>query len=181
MSRDSTISVGGVRYSVPYRLIDEKVWVREHGDELVIVHLDRAHGAVEVARHRKSTKGHPQILDAHYPPRSSVPTARQPRATNPEEDAFLSLGEGARQWLIEACAAGTARVPSKMREALTLARLVGEQKVDRALGVAAAFGRFADTDLADLLDHAGGDVVTQTIDESHSLQQGLSGWEVLGR
>lgn len=113
--------MGGVRYSVPHRLIDEKVWVREHGDELMIVHLDRVDGPAEVARHRKSTKGHPQICDEHYPARSSIPTQRQPRATNPEEEAFPALGEGARQWLIEACATGTARVPSKMREALTLA------------------------------------------------------------
>lgn len=76
------------------------------------------------------------------------------------------MGEGARQWLIEACAAGAHRVPSKMREALTLARLVGEQRVDRALGIAAVFGRFADGDLADLLDHASDDVTTKTVDET---------------
>lgn len=180
--RDSTISVGGVRYSVPYRLVDEKVWVREHGDELVIVHLDPVHGATEVARHRKSTKGHPQICDEHYPPRSTVPTNRQPRACNPEEEAFLALGEGARQWLIEACAAGAHRVPSKMREALTLARLVGEQLVDRGLGVAATYGRFDDKDLAALLDHARDETApARHIGDGHSLQQGLAGWEALGR
>lgn len=31
-------SVGGVRYSVPYQLIDETVWVRFDGDDLVVVH-----------------------------------------------------------------------------------------------------------------------------------------------
>lgn len=181
VSRDSTISVGGVRYSVPYRLIDAKVWVREHGDELVIVHVDKVHGALEVARHRKSTKGHPRICDEHYPARSTVPLQRQPRATNPDEAAFLALGEGARQWLIEAAYAGAHRVPTKMREALTLARLVGAEKVDRALGAAAAYGRFGDGDLAALLDHAGADVTVQRVDDAHSLQHGTGRWQVMGR
>lgn len=156
--------------------------MREHGDELVIVFLDGVHGALEVARHRKSTKGHPQIRDEHYPARSSIPTQRQPRATSPEEEAFLALGDGARQWLLGACAAGAHRVPSKLREALTLARLVGAEPVDRVLGVAAAYGRFADSDLACLLAHARdqtGEI--RQVGEDHSLQQGLDGWEVLGR
>jgi hypothetical protein len=181
VSRDSTISVGGVRYSVPYRLIDTKVWVREYGDELVIVHVDGVRGAAEVARHRKSTKGHPRICDEHYPPRSTVPLRRQPRATNPDEAAFLALGEGARQWLIEAAAGGAQRVPIKMREALTLARLVGAETVDRALGAAAAYGRFGDGDLAALLDHAGADVAVQRVGDVHTLQQGTGRWRVMGR
>jgi hypothetical protein len=31
---------------------------------------------------------------------------RQPRARNGQEQAFLTIGEGAKQWLIEAAAAG---------------------------------------------------------------------------
>jgi hypothetical protein len=37
------------------------VWTRWHGDELVVVHHG-AGGPVEVARHQRSTKGHPRIL-----------------------------------------------------------------------------------------------------------------------
>ena len=33
---DSTVSVEGVRYSVPHPLVDTRVWVRFHGDDLVI-------------------------------------------------------------------------------------------------------------------------------------------------
>jgi hypothetical protein len=95
VTRESTISVGGVRYWVPHRLIDEKVWVRECGDELVIVHLDKTHGPVEVARHAKSTKGNPQIRDEHYPP-AHPHGERLPKASDPEEAAFLALGDGAR-------------------------------------------------------------------------------------
>ena len=114
VSRDSTISFGGVRYSVPHRLIDTRVWVREHGDELVVVTVDSAHGPAEAARHAKSTKGHPRIIDAHYPPRSSVPASKTPRARDPHEQAFLDLGDGARSWLIEAAACGAHRVRAKL-------------------------------------------------------------------
>lgn len=181
VGRESTISVGGVRYSVPHRLIDQRVWVREHGDELVVVHLDSTHGPVEVARHAKSTKGRPQIRDEHYPaghPRGG----RIPRAGDPEEAAFLALGDGARQWLIEACAGGTPRVRPKMVEALTLARLFGDDAVDRALGVAAVAGRFADGDLAAILDHRHAEQPSLlAVDETHSLQPGTRAWGALGQ
>ena len=56
--------------------------------------------------------------------------------------------------------------------------------VDQALGLAATAGRFAEDDLASILDHlagagAAGDVVRA--DEAHSAQPGTSGWEVFGR
>ena len=31
---DATVSVEGVRYSVPHQLVDTRVWVRFHGDDL---------------------------------------------------------------------------------------------------------------------------------------------------
>src|SRR5947209_10749062 len=36
----STISVGGAIYSVPHELVDERVWVRIDGSELIVVHVD---------------------------------------------------------------------------------------------------------------------------------------------
>ncbi len=54
------------------------------------------------------------IDDAHYPPRPPGALARQPKATDTAEAEFLALGEGARQWLIEAASAGTSRVKVKM-------------------------------------------------------------------
>jgi hypothetical protein len=33
---DATVSVEGVRYSVPHQLVDTRVWVRFHGDDLVV-------------------------------------------------------------------------------------------------------------------------------------------------
>ena len=67
VKRTSTFSFGGVTYSVPHTLIDESVWVRVDGDEIVATHVAMS-GPVEVARHLRSTPGNPRIDDAHYPP-----------------------------------------------------------------------------------------------------------------
>jgi transposase len=40
VSWQSTISVGGALYSVPSALVDERVWARVEGSELVVVHAD---------------------------------------------------------------------------------------------------------------------------------------------
>lgn len=66
---------------------------------------------------------------------------------------FLSLGEGARLWLAEAAAAGTTKIRVKMSQATALAKLFGPADVDWALGHAAVRGRFAEADLASILDH----------------------------
>jgi transposase len=178
VSWSATISFGGVAYSVPHTLADSVVWARVEGDELVVTHL--AHrGASEVARHQLSTPGHPQIDDAHYPPRPPGALERQPKATNEAERAFLALGEGARLWLVEAGAAGASRIKVKMAAAVSMARLHGHVAVDVALGQAALYGRFAEGDLASFLavqprgDH-------HSASEDHSLQGGTSAWKGFG-
>ena len=179
VSWSSTVSYGGVTYSVPHTLVDEEVWVRVDGDEVVATHVSAA-GAVEVARHQRSTPGTPRIDDAHYPPRPVGPLNRQPKATNPAEVEFLALGEGARLWLVEAAAAGTARVKVKMAEAVTLSRLHGVQRVDWALGHAATFERFADGDLVSILAaHPVGE--QRRANEDHSLQPSTKAWRHVGR
>jgi hypothetical protein len=179
VSWSATISFGGVSYSVPHTLVDETVWVRVDGDEVVVTHCPPG-GAVEVARHRRSTPGRPVIDDAHYPPRPPGPLGRQPKATNLAEEAFLALGEGARLWLVEAASAGTARVKVKMAEAVDLAALHGVERLDWALGHAATFGRFAEGDLASILaSRPAGE--RRVAGEEHSLQPGTSGWEGFGQ
>ncbi len=79
---------------------------------------------------------------------------------------------------------GTARIRSKMAEAVELATLVGGGRVEEALGMAAIAGRFGEGDLASILDHleagrAGIDVMAA--DESHSAQPGTRSWEGFGR
>jgi transposase len=174
----STISFGGVIYSVPHQLVDAEVWVRVDGDEVVATHVG-PHGAVEVARHQRSTPGTPRIDDAHYPPRPAGPLNRQPRTTNGAEAEFLALGDGARMWLLEAASAGTARVKVKMADAVVLARLHGVERVDWALGHAATYGRFAETDLASILAaHPTGE--HRSADDAHSLQAGTRVWDGFG-
>jgi hypothetical protein len=179
VSWSATISYGGVPYSVPHTLADQTVWVRVDGDEIVATHISQR-GPVEVARHARSTPGHPMISDEHYPPRPPGALARQPKATNPAETEFLTLGAGARLWLVEAASAGTSRIKVKMAEAVTLARLHGVGRLDWALGHAATFGRFAEGDLASILAaHPAGQ--RHAAGEGHSLQTGTAAWEGFGR
>jgi transposase len=182
--RDQTIRFGSVRYSTPPGHQGTKVWCRVVGEELAIVGNTPA-GLAEIARHELSTPGSPRIADAHYPnhPGGNLPRQPRPRPRTPEEVAFLSLGEGAHRWLVEAAAAGSQRVRSKMAQAVQLAAVVGADTIDHALGLAAIAGRFADDDLASILDHlatsgAPRDVVIA--DESHSVQPGTGGWATFG-
>jgi hypothetical protein len=141
--------VGGALYSVPHELVDERVWARAEGDELVVVHVDAPAGPREVARHELITPGRPRIRDDHYPPR---PPGALERAQSSEERAFLELGEGAVEWLTKAAALGATRVRRKMAEAVELAKLHGGGAVEQALRRAAAAG-FGERDLASILAH----------------------------
>jgi hypothetical protein len=108
---------------------------------------------------------------------------RRPKPVTAEEAAFLAIGDGAAQWLLEAAASGTNRIRSKMADAVTLAKLHGPDAVDRALGTAALAGRFRDNDLRSIIDHqqrTAGEVPQQRSEE-HSLQPGTSAWARLGR
>jgi hypothetical protein len=107
---------------------------------------------------------------------------RRPRARNGQESAFLAIGDGAAQWLVEAAAAGANRIRTKMAEAIMLAKLHGAQAVDRALGTAAAAGRFADGDLQAILDHHRHGPVNEPrrAGERHSLQPGTGAWAAFG-
>jgi hypothetical protein len=180
----STISVGGALYSVPSTLIDERVWARVDGSELVIVHADSPQGAREVARHALTTPGRPAIRDEHYPARPAGALERLPRARNREEQAFLALGAGAEQWLVKAAAAGTSRVRRKMAEAVDLAKLHSAEEVDEALVRCAQAGRFADGDLAAILAHQQTAMVIAfpaRASEEQTLQRSTAAWEGFGR
>ena len=77
VSWQSTISLGGAIYSVPSALVDERVWARADGDELV----DRARGlAGRAARGRTPPVDHAR--EAEHP-RRALPAAagRRARAT----------------------------------------------------------------------------------------------------
>jgi hypothetical protein len=187
VSWQATISVGGAIYSVPSALVDERVWARVEGSELVVVHADSPRGPREVARHELTTPGRPRIRDEHYPPRPAGALARRPRARTGEEAAFLALGPGAEAWLVKAAASGAARVRRKMAEAVDLSKLHGPDEVERALAVCAEAGRFGDGDLAAILAHqARAEVIefpTRAAERSEaaSLQRSTAAWEGFGR
>jgi transposase len=184
VSWQSLISVGGARYSVPHSLIDERVWARADGEELIVVHADGPGGPREVARHRLTTPGRPAIDDQHYPPRPPGALERRPRARSDEERAFLAIGPAAEQWLIKAAAVGAQRVRRKMVEAVDLAKLHGAEDVNRALGACAQAGRFADRDLAAVLSHqqrTGELILFPARTEESSLQGSTRSWEGFGK
>lgn len=185
VTRESVISLGGTRYSVPHQLIDQQVFVRVEGDEVVIAHRGRD-GVSEVARHRTAPPGNPQLNPRHYPARSTSRILdHTPRPRTPDEAAFLALGPGAASWLVKAAAAGTGKIRVKMRQAVEFAAVYGTEEVDAALAVAADAGRFAEADLASILRHrrrsGDPDRVVVPITEGHSLQPGTSRWQEVGQ
>jgi len=91
----------------------------------------------------------------------------------------LDLGEGARLWLVEAGATGTARIKVKMATAVSLARLHGADRVDCALGQVALSGRFAEDDLASFIAVQPRQI-HHSASEDHSLQGGTSAWKGFG-
>lgn len=186
VSWQSTVSVGSAVYSVPHELVDQRVWVRAVGDELIVVGTDEPAGAREVARHALTTPGRPSIQDDHYPPRPAGALERRPRAHSQDEKQFLQIGPGAERWLRRAAAEGTPRLRRKLAEAVDLlSKLHGVEPVNRALESCANAGRFADGDLARILAHQhrrdGGKLVAfPTRGEDSSLQASTKAWEGFG-
>jgi len=169
-------------YSVPFRLAGSSVWVRRHGEEVVITHLEQ-NGPLEVARHLLTTPGNPRVDPSHFPPAPETPLARTAVANNQAEGDFLAIGEGAHLWLKEAGETGVSRVRAKMAEAVSLAKLAGSEAVDWALGHAAIHDRFAEGDLRSILDHRAGGIPkdTRSAGEDHTLQSGTSTWKGFGQ
>ena len=137
-----------------------------------------ATGAGSAADRRSATSTTPVTIPAAARCPATAPHA-QP--TRPRQ-AFLAIGDGAAAWLIEAAAAGAARVRSKMAEAVAFAKLHGPAAVDQALGTAALAGRFADDDLAAILAHQQRrpSAPPTRATETHSLQPGTAGWAGFG-
>jgi hypothetical protein len=173
----------GAQYSVPHELIDERVWTRVDGSELIVVHVDGHLRPKEVARRQLTTPGRPAICDEHYPPRPPGALERKPRGCSAEEQAFLQIGEGAEAWLLNAAAAGAQRIRRKMAEAVDLAKLHGNADVDRALGTCADAGQFADGDLAAILahQHKTRELIVFPAPEERSLKRSTRSWEGFGR
>jgi transposase len=173
------------QYSVPAHLLGARVFVRSHGvgadEQVVIVHVG-SDGPVEIARHHRARPGSPRIDDAHFPDhREKIPGDYTITPRSAAETEFLTIGAGAHAWLLEAAAAGTARMNVKMAEAVALAKISGTARVDEALGQAATYGRFATGDLASLLSAGGTRPPARSATETSSLAQGTAGWAAIGQ
>ncbi|MFF2902045.1 hypothetical protein [Streptomyces sp. NPDC057966] len=149
VGKDSTNSVESIRHSVPHELTEQRVWVRFHGDELIV-----RDGRGQCGRsHPPTALDTGQSADRRRAlPRRPERRART-EAENPAQAQLLAIGTGAVAWLVEAAATGVRRIRAKMAEAVALVRLYGAADVDRALGTAATVGRFAEDDLLSILDH----------------------------
>lgn len=176
VSWSSLIHFRGARYSVPHAFMGKRVWVRVSGGEVVVTaEVDNA--ASEIARHQLAHKGETVVCDDHYPPRRTS-VERTPKASNPHEQAFLEIGDGAARWLVEAAAVGTRQITQRMAEAVALTKLHPRHKVDEALGLAAIAGRFGSGDLPAILDVRQGQPVQPP--SEGSLQNGTSRWASFG-
>ncbi|WP_372697284.1 IS21 family transposase [Arthrobacter sp. JSM 101049] len=178
------VAFENAQYSVPAHLLGARVFVRSHGigadEQVIIVHIG-SEGPIEVARHGRARPGSPAIDDDHFPGhRAKVPGDYTIRARSAAEADFLAIGAGARSWLLEAAAVGTARMNQKMAGAVALAKISGTAPVDEALGTAATYGRFATGDLASILA-ASPRGKAHRADEKTSLAQGTAAWATIGQ
>lgn len=171
------------RYSVPHTLMGQMVWVRGTETEVIIVHVGDA-GPVEVARHKLTRPGTPAIIDTHFPQAPAGPLERVIRPTNKAEEVFLALGAGAALWIKEAAAAGTQKIRHKMERAVTLAKVLGADEIDKGLGAAAVHQRFTHERLLSIVNTGGGTDHTTTIhtvtDQGQWLSQGTGSWANFG-
>src|ERR1700678_547195 len=137
-------AITGLATQWPHEHCGTRVWARTEADQVVIV-AGEGSGAREVARHTKLGPGQASLNDEHFPSQAgSGRPVRRPRATNPDEERFLALGEGAARYLVEAAATGARRIEARMSQAVALASLHSPSAVDDALGLAAFAGRFGE-------------------------------------
>jgi transposase len=183
VAKDALVQHERARYSVPSELAQAgaRVLVREHGELVIITHVTDG-AAREVARHRRGRAGETVIDERHYPPPPPCSIERRPRANTDLERAFLALGDGARDWLIAAAAAGVSGIHARMQGALDLRAFHDAAAVDAALALAAAAERFALEDLASILAHQASALPGEhaRTHQQPSLQASTSAWSGFG-
>lgn len=145
----ATIRFASARYSVPHRLVGERVEVIASDRELTVTHA-----GVPVAHHALLTPGEASIEDEHYP--TAPPTGvRALRPRTEAERAFLAIGQEAHAYLRAGAAAGTARLHERVDDALQIAATRGQERTRATLERAWRFQRFARGDLEAIADSLG--------------------------
>jgi transposase len=143
----STIRVASVRYSVPFRLVGQRVEAVTYDGQVRIYDLD---GEL-VAEHGQLAAGEASILDEHYPTPRRAPS-RAPRARTEVEKTFLQLGESAEAFIRSGAAAGSTMLPKEISRIVTeLIPAHGQEAVAKAVERAVRFGRFRADDIASIL------------------------------
>lgn len=143
----ATIRVASVRYSVPSRLVGQRVETVTYDGQVRIYTLD---GEL-VAQHDQLAAGEVSILDEHYPTPRKAPS-RAPRARSEVEKRFLALGEPAKEFITAGAAAGMTLLPKHIDRIVSeLIPAHGADAVAKALQRAVRFGRFRASDVASIL------------------------------
>ena len=145
--RLSCIRFGSARYSVPTRLIGQRVAVTESGGRLLVA--DAATGEV-VASHILAAPGEARVLDEHYGgPRPAPRRAVRPKTA--AEKAFIALGPAAEAFLTGSAASGNTKLAADLDELAALRAAHGDQALTTALERAAAFRRWRAADVRSIL------------------------------
>ncbi len=135
----SCVRFGSARYSVPNRMLGQRVEVLAGSSGVTILVPDT--GEV-LAEHPLMAPGDSSVLDAHYGrPRPNTPT-RKITPRTPAEQAFCALGPVAEQWLRNAAATGNTRLGPELEEFSALEAAHGRDALIAALERAITFGRW---------------------------------------
>ena len=147
VDRLSCVRFGSARYSVPVRLIGERVGLRTDDGRLLVI----VTGAGEViAEHILVAPGEASVRDEHYGgPRHAPRRAVRPKTAAEKE--FCALGPVAEAFITGAAAAGSTRLPAELAELNTLRAAHGDAQFLAALGRAVAFSRWRAADVRSIL------------------------------
>jgi transposase len=147
VDRLSCVRFASARYSVPSRLIGQRVVVVESGGRLLVT--DTTTGEV-VADHAPVAPGEAAVLDEHYGGPRPAPR-RAVRAKTQAEKAFVALGPVAEAFITGSAASGNTRLASDLEELAVLRAAHGEQALLAALERAVAFRRWRAEDVRSIL------------------------------
>jgi hypothetical protein len=135
----SCVRFGSARYSVPNRMLGQRVEVLAGSSGVTI--LVPATGEV-LAEHPLMAPGEASVLDAHYGRSRPNTPARKVTPRTPAEQAFCALGPVAEQWLRNAAASGNTRLGPELEEFSALEAAHGREALIAALQRAITFGRW---------------------------------------
>jgi transposase len=147
VDRLSCVRFGSARYSVPTRLIGQRVAVTESGGRLLVA--DTATGEL-VASHAPAAPGEASVLDEHYGgPRPAPRRAVRPKTA--AEKSFIALGPAAEAFLTGSAASGNTKLAADLNELAALRAAHGDPALTGALERAVAFRRWRAADVRSIL------------------------------